>query len=584
MSFLLAILLVQLSAAEVRALEKYGVAWSELKPSAELIEQARAEFGNRGVAVAEYFVRHIDPRPRNDAYFFVLRAVGDAETVLVLIRALPNPPPRTSGILDRDFGEVEVAIQAVLDANDSVPADPRIVPALLEVFATARTKPYGTGMQLAFAAIDILGHCHTADAVHSLERLAADADPKIRAAAATALGNQKQAQGTQPRQPGDFVMALLRILERDPSPEARRQAAESLVRVDGPEPDIVAGLHSALNRERNSQVVDAILQGLYRHGAPIQDPLRCRELIARTWDAYFAQQMFNCWRVAANREELLQAALSGPPTVRAAALDSLVPAEPSAPLVQSLIENSRPGPPRLDPMSQERLLNAAVDVLSQRGQISDSTRDMTHQALWRISGRNMAIALGYADRITPAASRFQASAALAHADTGAYNAYRRNQQFRAGALLALGIAVFLFWAPLRRGMATLSASALAWGIWSLQLTGVRELSPPPLRWLSASAIGFLSAGAVTAIVTFVPRKERAAGRGRSVMRLIVAVAVSGTTAFVVCGWTRNARLFPVGSEGWELLFDPLGSFLLAIAVAGILATTNFLIGRSRTPA
>jgi hypothetical protein len=145
MSFLLAILLVGgLSPVDLKGLEKYEAAWGE--PSLRLVDEARAEFGNRGVEIADYFLRHTEPRPRNDAYFFVLRAVGDTETALVLIRALPNPPVHESGVLDRDFGEIEVAIRAMLETNDPARADPRIASALLEAVATARAKPYGTGM------------------------------------------------------------------------------------------------------------------------------------------------------------------------------------------------------------------------------------------------------------------------------------------------------------------------------------------------------------------------------------------------------------------------------------------------------
>jgi hypothetical protein len=62
------------------------------------------------------------------------------------------------------------------------------------------------------------------------------------------------------------------------------------------------------------------------------------------------------------------------------------------------------------------------------------------------------------------------------------------------------------------------------------------------------------------------------------------VAGSGAAAFVVCASTRNARIFPIGSEGWELIFEPLGSFLLAVVAAAILATVDGLIRWTRPPA
>jgi HEAT repeat protein len=298
MSFLLAILLVAgRFPVDLNGLQKYEAAWSEPKPAAALVDEARAEFGNRGVEVADYFLKHTEPRPRNDAYFFVLRAVGDTETALVLIRALPNPPTHESGTLDRHFGEVEAAIRAVLETNDPARADPRIVSALLEAVATARAKPYGTGMHITLAAIGLLGLCRSTDAAKALQVLAANADAQIRTAVANALGRLTETPETQPTQQASPVTTLLHILKADPNAEARRQAAESLGGLNAGEPNIVAELRSVLSTEKDPQVVDAIIQGLYRQGAPIQDPGQCRELIARAWDAFFAKQMLDCWRV-----------------------------------------------------------------------------------------------------------------------------------------------------------------------------------------------------------------------------------------------------------------------------------------------
>src|SRR5713101_2393910 len=146
------VLMIGLASADLERLGKYEAAWGERDPRGALVDQARREFGGRGVEVAEHFLKHTDARPRNDAYFFVLRAVADAETAFLLIRALPNPPARQSGILDRDFGEVDVAIEAVLD-DETVRSDPRIVAALEQAIATERAKPPVVGVREIAVAV-----------------------------------------------------------------------------------------------------------------------------------------------------------------------------------------------------------------------------------------------------------------------------------------------------------------------------------------------------------------------------------------------------------------------------------------------
>jgi HEAT repeat protein len=575
MSLLVAVLLTAgLSAADITKLQNYEAAWSEPNPPKALVEQARSEFRGRGTDIAAYFLKHTDPRPRNDGYSFVLRTVGDAETALVLIRALPNPPTHESGMLDRHFGEVEAAIQAVLE-NEAARNDPRIVPAPVQAIEAAQAKPGGVGMPAALVAVGLIGRCGSADSVRALRKLAADADPALRAAAAEALGDLAAESTAQSAAGDSLVRALLRALESDPNAEVRRQAAESLGRFGAPE--TILGLRSALSGEKDPRVVDAILHSLDRSGAPVRDPEQCRELIARTWDVFFARQMLDCWGARAGREEILDAALAGPAVERAAALAWVTAVEKPVPLVKPSPDIREPEPVRFDPTLRERLLGSAVDVLSQGKQISESTRDSAEKALWRISGGNMPLALGYADRVRPKLARFQVSAALARADRRAYDAYRRRRQFRLAMLLALGIGVFLFFGSVRRGTALMAAAAAGWGFWSLQATGVRELPPPPLGLLSVPAIAFLSAGMVMAAAVFMRRRKPGAGRARAVLRAVLAVGGAGVLAFVICGVTRATRLFPIGMEGWELFFDPAESLLLAVSVAAALAAAAGLL-------
>jgi len=42
----------------------------------------------------------------------------------------------------------------------------------------------------------------------------------------------------------------------------------------------------------------------------------------------------------------------------------------------------------------------------------------------------------------------------------------------------------------------------------------------------------------------------------------------------VCGLTRSNGFFPIGSEGWELIFDPLSSALFALVVAAALVLAD----------
>jgi hypothetical protein len=78
-----------LSPSDVERIESYGAAWALTADDAQpLTARARVEFAGRGTEIANRFLLHTDAPPRNDAYFFVLRAVGDTETALTLIRAL----------------------------------------------------------------------------------------------------------------------------------------------------------------------------------------------------------------------------------------------------------------------------------------------------------------------------------------------------------------------------------------------------------------------------------------------------------------------------------------------------------------
>lgn len=569
----LVLLAVVLSPADLERLEKYGAAWALSPDEARApAAQARADFAGRGTEIATHFLLHTNAPPGNGAYFFVLRAVGDPDTALTLIRALSNPPPRESGLLDRDFGEVAVAIEAVL-AGGTARGDPRVAAALEEAVGTARRKPYGDGTGDALEAVRLIGMCSSSAAAHALARFAADDDPAIRAAAAAALGElapTAHAVGVDPVSP---ARELLRILSADPSPLARREAAESLGSIEAPE--VVPGLRDALRTEPDPRVVDTVVQSLGRRGAPPEDPAQCRGLIGRMWEARLAEQMLDCWRRSGVRSEQLEhMALTGGATERAVALFAV-----SKPPVQtqSLVVSRAAEPVHFDPLLRARLLEAAVWVLSRNENIALSTRERAAQALWNLSALNMDRALEYADRVTPVHARFRASEALARADAAGYDATRRRQQAAVAAVIALGFGLLAacHW-RLARPAVLVGASMVGWAAWTLQASGVRDLPPPPLRFLSVAAIAFLSAGATAGTLSLIAGRPPG-GAGPIVRRAVLMMLTSGVVAGAICDVTRYARLFPMVMSGWELIFDPLAATILAMAVAAMLVLVERLL-------
>jgi hypothetical protein len=560
-----------LSPADLRQIDKYSDAWAFSPDEAQSLEkQAVADFAGRGTEIADYFLSHTDSPPRNDAYFFVLRAVGDTDTALTLIRALSNPPARLSGILDRHFGEIVVAVEAIL-TGDAARRDPRVVAALEAAVAAARRKPYGTGAHEALEALRLIGLSATDEAARALARLAADTDATVRAAAAAALGEVKRPVDGAADAPSPG-RDLLRILLSDPNPPARRQAAQSLGLIDAPE--AAPGLRAALGSEKDPRVVDAVVQSLHRRGEPLENPVECRGLIARTWEVGVAEQMLDCWRRSGvSGEELERMALTGGATERAMALFAV---STPAGQRQSVVVARAPERARMDAVVRTRLLDAAVWVLSQ-DTISLSVRDRAEQALWNLSEMRMDRALAHADRVTPTDMRFRTSEALARADAAAYDSTRRRRQAAVALSIALGFGVLgLFRSRISRPAVLIALSMAGWAAWTLQSSGVRNLPPPPLWLLSVPGIVFLSAGATTGAAALIARGP-AHANGATTVRGILTMIVSGTLAGTVCFATRNAGLFPGDMAGWELIVDPLAAIVLAVVVTAILVVFDRLL-------
>jgi hypothetical protein len=547
------------------------------------IREAEQEFGGRGPALAQHFLHHIQASPGNTAFFFLFRAVGDLETARMLIQALLDPPQPNGTILGRDPGEIAVGIDAILK-NDRVGSDPAIVEALQNTLADARQRP--GGRRVAEIVTSLLGQCTDPRAASILQTLASDPEPAIRSAAVSALGNRKS-PATAP--------TLERALVADSDPDARARAAVSLAQSGSPE--AAASLQARLARETSPQVIDATVRALGMLRALPERPQACLELANRCWDASVAQPLFDCWRAAASRDAVVELAASGAWTVRALALHALVKAQgsmiqPVEPLVRTppplapgnasrsmvMRPNQDPGrrPLPFAPPLRDRLLQSALEVLSQMpagfpapNTVSDSTVQLTRNAFWEISGRDMSVALRFADRIVPVSGRYASigrfgeSYDLASKDRFAYARLRRPAQAMAGGLAALLVSVFLAIKRIRRLAAAFVASLGAWAVWSFFQSDVRELPPLPLSFLTVSSLAFLSAGASVGVTTLL--------RTRPWLRVASGMIGAAIAAFVICGLTRSSRLFPIGSDGWELIFDPVSSVVLAVPVALVLS-------------
>ncbi|MCI0409657.1 MAG: hypothetical protein L0191_14030, partial [Acidobacteria bacterium] len=516
--------------------------------------------------------------------------------------------------MGRDPAEIGSVIEEVLE-NEQVRTDPRIISALVEAVAAAKAKPKGIGLGAAQRAVSLLDRCRGPGAIQALQDFAQDPAPSIRALAVQALGKMEVTPEEAGRIQTVTIETLARTLQSDPEADARLQAATSLANLGSAEG--VEPLRTGLNVEKNPRVVDAIVAALERLNAPVVDPEACRRIVERCWEPGPCFPLFERWRASVAREAVIGAATTGPPIIRALALHSLakasgppreqflvrlkVPAPPigeSAPgsriIANRPIPIAPPAPPvEFDAATRARLLTSTVEILShppsffpKGGAISEGTTQLAKDALWEVAERKIEVALPYADRIDPAysryasAGRYAASRDLYQRDAAGYLTYRRPRQFLAALLIALPFAILLLHRRTRRAAVLLVAAALGWGVWSLFVGGVRELPPPPLHFLTIACIAFLAAGSVSALLAFLSRTgprlswlRDGPGRGG------LAVIGAGGLAFAVCAWSRWHHLFPIGGEGWELIFDPLGSAILAAGAAMLLSLLDMLISR-----
>jgi hypothetical protein len=207
--------------------------------------------------VAEHFLTHTDYPPANEAFYFVLEAVGDEEAALLLIRALTVPLRVESGPLigagersrprEREVAEVGGAIEAVL-VNEPVSRSARVSRALGQAIATSRERPGGAGRGIADRALALLAKCRAAEATQLLTELAEDPEPSFRALAIQAMGELGAggADGEEAR--ARLLLTLRRALGTDPDPQVRRESAVAIGRLGAAEG--VEMLRESLRSER----------------------------------------------------------------------------------------------------------------------------------------------------------------------------------------------------------------------------------------------------------------------------------------------------------------------------------------------
>jgi hypothetical protein len=599
---------------------------ADMAPEVEAAYQdARASFSGRGSELARHFLTNTGFPPGNSAWNFMLEAVGDSEAAIELIHALWEPPAVQSGppisaggrtwLRERDTAEVHWAIASIL-VNEAVNTDPRVLTALLEAFEKLRPDQDHLGPGDASRVVELMAQLRGPEARAALQELARDRDAAIRALAIQGLG---QAAGGELEQSAATQAAVVRALHSDPDPQARIEAAAALGRIGSA--DAIDPLRAALAREAHPQVVDAIVLALEELNVPWTEPQTCGDVVARTWEPRAAQRPFACWRAGVSAEGLREAAVGGPGQLRALALHALVepalayrpgvdlarlapavvpPPSPAQADQQTVTlkpaERTPPGPPQIafEAPWRERLLESLTDLLSRPSgvtaagaEISASTVTLLHDALWEIAGHDMPTALQFADRIAaPDAryvtqGRFGASWALWRKDPDSYEAYRRPRLAGTAALLAAACAVLLAWRRTRRAGFVLVLAALTWAAWTLAAVGPRELPPPPFAFMTVYAIALAAAGLCIAALALFEKPAARIPPGKAFTRGLLGIGLAAVLAFFVCGYTRWNGIFPIGGEGWELIFDPLGSAIIAaVAAAGLALVDGVVIARS----
>jgi hypothetical protein len=187
----------------------------------------------------------------------------------------------------------------------------------------------------------------------------------------------------------------------------------------------------------------------------------------------------------------------------------------------------------------------------------------------------MRLALQYADRITTRASRssndgrLAASTALSARDARAYESLRRPRQAMLAAALAACALLLLAFRQARAAALAAALPLAAWAAWSLGAHGVRELPPLALAPFTIVGSASIAAGVTAAAAALWRSRGHASGWSGAALTGIGTIFVAAVAAFFACGFARWLDVFPVGGEGWELIFDPLGAALAAVPLAAL---------------
>ena len=543
-----------LNVADLDKLTVYDKAWDD--SAEDKAPEAREAFAGRAGDVVEHFLRAHRGRPRTGAYAFVLRAVGDVDSTLVLIGALREPPRPEEGATVRQPAEIAALVGTIVDVP-AVGGDPRVA-AALDALANAPPETKNHDVVVA-AGVALLGRSRGPDAVRALLARAENEKASMRSIAVQALGWMGDRIGAGER-PLVFA-AMTKRLESDEEPEVRARAADALRHLELREG--TDALRTALERETEPTTVDAIVEAMEALGAPVTEPARCREIAGRGFDAHRMRAPFECWRKTASRDDLVDAATRGPPILRALALRALVvdpaPPEGGTPMGEA------PPPPTgpvegIDEATSERLLASAVDVLGQEGSLG--MHDEAIAAAWGLGRGNLSLILPATDEIASLPLRYFASWSLHRWSPAGYDHYRREREIWGAVWLALPFFLIAFGKPAARPYAALGLFAVAgWGVTTYLARGTLDLPPWPYPLAKVRFLVPVAATLTASLALRLPHRRR-----------LVCLLAGPLSFLVLYGATRASGFFPPDTlDGMLFLVEPALGVSMTGPIAFLLA-------------
>ena len=295
---------------------------------------------------------------------------------------------------------------------------------------------------------------------------------------------------------------------------------------------------------------------------PGDDADACRRILDEASVLTAAKPCFARWVRTADREGLLEAAITGGPALRVLALEHLLD-PPTASIVAFPRTPSPAASSRLTTQERQRLLTSIAEVLSLPP--GRSSAEVTWQAarmLLDVADGDMEMALRYADAVPTRQERYAASAQLSQQDSAAYARTRRPPRAWLAFAVVLAGAVLARARRARIMGVALALSGAAWMVTTWMTTSPRELPPLPLAPLTVTALAFLTGGLVVG-ASSVLSSTAVQSTGRLVAVTFAQVIGAAGASLMVTAWTRAARVFPLSPEGWNLVYEPIGAMLLA---------------------